>query len=325
MLSGTLPTRSAPLELVIYRGLPASGKTTLAKAYVAADRDHRARVNRDDLREMLHGGYVSRDVERVVRIARDRLVKAFLDQGVSVACDDTNLPADAVRGLAQLARNAGAHVRVSDLTDVPVELCVLRDLDRGEQGGRSVGEDVIRGMHDRYLAGRKSPLPVPEIARAAPDRAEAYVAKPGTPPAIIVDLDGTLCLHNGRSPYDETRVGEDIPNRAVVDAVRAARAAGFLVVFVSGRSEDCRVASERWIDAHVFDDLWWREYAPPYENLFMRPSGDRRKDSIVKREIFDRLIRDRYDVRFVLDDRQQVVDAWREMGLTVFQVAPGDF
>jgi len=57
----------------------------------------------------------------------------------------------------------------------------------------------------------------------------------------------------------------------------------------------------------------------------MRQAGDKRRDSIVKLELFDRHVRDYYDIAFVLDDRQQVVDAWRVIGLTVFQVAPGDF
>ncbi len=30
-------------------------------------------------------------------------------------------------------------------------------------------------------------------------------------------------------------------------------------------------------------------------------------------------------VFMVVDDRQKVVDMWRDLGLTVFQVAPGDF
>lgn len=57
----------------------------------------------------------------------------------------------------------------------------------------------------------------------------------------------------------------------------------------------------------------------------MRPEGDERKDSIVKQEIYEKYIKDRYNVRFVLDDRNQVVDMWREVGLKVLQVAPGDF
>ena len=36
-------------------------------------------------------------------------------------------------------------------------------------------------------------------------------------------------------------------------------------------------------------------------------------------------IRDRWRVVGVFDDRQQVVRMWRALGLTVFQVAEGDF
>ena len=49
------------------------------------------------------------------------------------------------------------------------------------------------------------------------------------------------------------------------------------------------------------------------------------EDVTMKLELFDRHVRDSYDVRYVLDDRQQVVDAWRSIGLTVFQVAEGNF
>ena len=63
----------------------------------------------------------------------------------------------------------------------------------------------------------------------------------------------------------------------------------------------------------------------PYLALFMRPYGDSRKDSVVKREIFEREIQSRYQVVGVFDDRMQVVRMWRDLGLTVFQVADGDF
>jgi hypothetical protein len=60
-------------------------------------------------------------------------------------------------------------------------------------------------------------------------------------------------------------------------------------------------------------------------HLYMRPEGDMRKDAIVKLEIFDNEIRDNYDVQFALDDRNQVVEAYRSIGLTVLQVADGEF
>jgi len=57
----------------------------------------------------------------------------------------------------------------------------------------------------------------------------------------------------------------------------------------------------------------------------MRPAGDIRKDVLIKQEIYEREIKDKYNVLFVLDDRQSVVDGWRSLGLTVFQVAEGQF
>jgi hypothetical protein len=56
----------------------------------------------------------------------------------------------------------------------------------------------------------------------------------------------------------------------------------------------------------------------------MRAEGDTRRDSVVKRELLDR-IGEFYDVQAAIDDRQQVVDMWRAAGLLCLQVAPGDF
>ena len=61
------------------------------------------------------------------------------------------------------------------------------------------------------------------------------------------------------------------------------------------------------------------------DELFMRPTGDTRKDSILKKEIYDNHIKGKYNVKYVLDDRDSVVEMWREQGLTCLQVAPGDF
>jgi hypothetical protein len=57
----------------------------------------------------------------------------------------------------------------------------------------------------------------------------------------------------------------------------------------------------------------------------MREAGDHRPDWIVKKEIYNNLISKEFDVKLVFDDRQQVVDMWRSIGLTCFQVAEGNF
>jgi len=125
-----------------------------------------------------------------------------------------------------------------------------------------------------------------------------------------------VALKGDRSPYDETRVDEDRPNWPVIHTVCSLWRDGYRVIFVSGRTEACREATERWLAQNV---------RVHYDALFMRKEGDMRKDAVVKAEIFDREIRHKYRVLHVLDDRNQVVDMWRSMGLTVLQCADGNF
>lgn len=295
--------------LHITRGLPASGKSTWARQWVAEDPAHRAEVNRDHLRLMMHGGFVNAETQ--ITAARDGAVLALLQRGTSVVVSDTCLPQRHARGLAQLALKAGAEVEIVDLANVPLEVCIERDAAREAK----VGEERIRDMWDRFIRGRAYPLPLPDDTANAATQADLYEAKPGTPKAVLVDIDGTVALMNGRSPYDESRVDEDGPNTRVIDVVKALARDGHYIVFMSGRTAGCMDATADWLDRQGFGD---------YE-LHMRPVGDQRKDSIVKVELFDQHIRDRFNVTAVLDDRQQVVDAWRALGLTVLQVAEGNF
>ncbi|WP_305789533.1 AAA family ATPase [Symbioplanes lichenis] len=296
-------------RLLITRGLPASGKTTFARKL----QPQVVRVNRDDLRRMLHGQRLyTQHAEAQVTHAQRAAVEALLRARSDVIVDDTNLRAKTVREWAELAARFHAQFEVHDFTDVPVDECVRRDAAR--DAGDQVGEGVIRRMHDRYLAGKRLPLPIPYVDPGGPGH--VYEPDLSLPPVVLVDIDGTVALMGARSPFDWSRVGEDSPNPAVIAAVRAMHAAGHAIVFCSGRDEVCRTETEAWLDLYV--DV-------PYEGLFMRPAGDSRKDAIVKREIFDTEIRDRWRVVGVFDDRQQVVRMWRALGLTVFQVAEGDF
>lgn len=144
-----------------------------------------------------------------------------------------------------------------------------------------------------------------------------YAPPPDAPLVVMADLDGTMCLANGRHPIrQEHLAGQDLPNRPVVKAVRALADAGHPVIFMSGRTDACREISEEWLD---------RCFTRPFEALHMRARGDNRKDYIVKAELFDKHVRHRFDVLTVFDDRNQVVCMWRHLGLTVFQVAEGRF
>jgi tRNA uridine 5-carbamoylmethylation protein Kti12 len=135
-------------ELRITRGLPGAGKSTYAGEWVSADLGRRARVNRDDLRGMLHAGIFVPDVtEQIIVSARDGMIRELLSQGISVICDDTNLPESAAADLRWLADQYNAEFTVADLRWVPLDVCIAQDAARP----RPVGESVIRDYHERYI------------------------------------------------------------------------------------------------------------------------------------------------------------------------------
>lgn len=139
--------------------------------------------------------------------------------------------------------------------------------------------------------------------------------------AIICDIDGTLAIRGERSPYDYSRVGEDEPNLPIVELAKTlSENWSREIIFVSGRDDSCEFETNEWI--RVTLDLF-----DSYDDvvLHMRKTGDNRSDAIVKREIYDTHIKHQYQVDYVLDDRNSVVQMWRSLGLTVLQVNEGNF
>lgn len=311
--------------LFVTRGLPASGKSTWARKQLASRTlGEIVRLNRDDLRRMgLDPSYRQpvHYAERRISTIRDAALGALLTAGCDVIVDDTNLRAKFVRELLAIASRAGAEVEFADFIDIPLDECIRRDAERS--GVERVGEGVIRKMHDQFLAQLNGgPLPVPHPAARGAQDVQPYTPTPGTPRAVLVDLDGTLALLN-RSPYDETLVLTDSPNTPVIETLSALVHADHWPVFMSGRTAGCRDATLKWLEYHVTDRFRSALFGNP--ELHMRAIGDTRPDHVIKLELFDRHVRDRYDVRVVLDDRDSVVALWRSMGLTCLQVAPGAF
>jgi len=305
-------------KLIITRGLPGSGKSTWARSWVSDDPAHRAEVNRDHLRNMLHGGYVNQEPQ--VNAARDAMIDSLLRRNVSVVCSDTNLPQRVARDIAAIGYRAGAGVEVKDLTNVPLETCLERNFARTDKD--PVPEDWIIDQHKRFIAGKGYPLRFPNPGVTSEDLAELYVPDSSLPPAVIFDIDGTLALKGARDAFDESRVHEDRPNYPVIEAASQESNAGNLIIIVSGRTKGCREATERWLKVHFRDSDGLIPYLGPY----MRPVGNGDKDYIHKLRVFNDYIRNSFYVRRVYDDRDQVVRLWREgLGLPCFQVNYGAF
>jgi len=285
-------------KLIITVGLPASSKTTWAKKKVDKAGGGWKIVCMDDLRAMLDNGKYTKNNEKAMKSVRDVMVVSLLESGFNIIIADTNLSPKVQDKWRRLAKSMGVEFEKKSFLDISLETCIKRDLQRE----KSVGKDVIMRMYKDHV----KPL---EYHRQ-------YEPDDSLPQAILVDLDGTLAHNDGvRGWYDWKSVGLDSVDPIVAEMVRMYHYRGFMVVIMSGRDAICREETS----------LWLKEYNIPCDRLFMRGEGDQRKDVIVKKELFFDNVADDYNVKFALDDRDQIVEGWRDIGLKCLQVAEGDF
>lgn len=141
----------------------------------------------------------------------------------------------------------------------------------------------------------------------------------GRRPAVLVDMDGTLCdvssvIHLQAEPDGFTAFHEAcvkcLPHQAVVEWCLAHHDRGYAILMVTGRDAWTRELTEQWLLKHL---------PVPIESLHMRQDGDFRANSHIKSEIRSRLASS-YDFRAAIDDDPEIVELWREFGIPVAMV-----
>lgn len=147
----------------------------------------------------------------------------------------------------------------------------------------------------------------------------------------LFDIDGTIAdlshrLHHITDKPKDLRTffskcHLDVPIPHIIELAKRLWATT-PIIFVSGRSDECRMATVQWLEAQGFPMIGHKGH--PY-NLYMRKAGDHRPDNLVKAELLDAIKADGYQPIMAFDDRDQVVKMWRERGIPCAQVADGDF
>lgn len=154
---------------------------------------------------------------------------------------------------------------------------------------------------------------------------------------VVFDLDGTLANIDARVDqylicpargYPHKRAEADIdwdsfhldcaqdePIPHALEVLRALYSAGHHVQIWTGRGAIARADTIQWLLMHGVP----HEVAD--EDLIMRPIGDHRNDDEMKRD----WIAHYGKPDLVFEDRNRVVNMWRNMGVPCFHVAPGDF
>ena len=252
----------------------------------------------------------------ITKMENESITEA-LKAGFDVVVDATNLNPKTVNRMYKLAEGAGLSKTDIEFKDfyIPFKEAVERDIARGEAGGHSVGEKVLKRFYRQYYSDQYEKEMGQTIERyRIPINYDLKLA-------IICDLDGTLAWMQGRSPFNYNKVNEDKIDERLRHILLQYVGNRYRILFVSGRegTDECREKTLNWLEEKIMsnDQNWF--------TLFMRKKGDYRPDEVIKKEIYEQYIKDQYDVMCVFDDRQKVVDMWREQGLLCCQVAKGDF
>lgn len=283
-------------QAIITVGISGSGKTVWAEQFVK-DNPSWVNINRDDVRfELFTEGKrdwtkykFSKLNETEVTAECDNKVYCAADWNMNIVISDTNLSDKTRNRLVDMLEDLGYEVAFK-VFDITFEEACKRNAQR--EGG--VSQTVLYTQYQNYLKyiGRKT-----------------YIPDTNLPKCVLVDIDGTVAKVNGRGFFDWHLVSTDLPHQHVVDIVKGI-SDDMYIVCMSGRDEVCREDTEAWLLHHGIY----------FDELFMRPKGDMRKDTIVKEELFWEHVADNYNVQYAIDDRPSVVRLYLELGLPVISV-----
>jgi predicted kinase len=286
----------------VMRGIPGSGKSTKASAiiskYTKSTQKLMPRTNRDEIRL----AYPEWKESQVVKYERE-LIHSYFNSGVDFIVDNTHTNENKVKGLRDLAEQYNYSYEIHEM-HTPLMECISRDLVRKEKVGKSVilkmACDIGWYDNDPYWS-------------LLDDR------------AVIFDIDGTLANTEHRQHFivSKPKDWKGFFNAAPLDPVHYPirnlfhifRESYHAIICVSGRPSEYRKATEKWLEDNGLNPAW----------LLMRGFNDKRDDDVIKKELYEKYIKPRFDVKYVVDDRNRVVKMWRSLGLTCLQCAEGDF
>ena len=307
-------------------GIPASGKDTWAREQMNRNPGKYKRVNKDLLRLMLDNDKFDFKNEKFILSMRDKIVESALNSGKDVIVTDTNFPIGGkhFKRMCEIAQKVG-NVRVIEKY---FDVSLKEALKRNSNADRNpVPDDVIKNMFNKHVNGKHA-----TVQDLFFQKIERISYNKSLPDCVIFDIDGTLALMNGkRGPYDWDKVIYDDVNYGISEL-------NYMINYY-GNDEDNLIEKDKRhspaVEIIIFtgrDGLaeqqtksWLQVNSIYYDKFFIKGENDNRKDTVIKKEMYDEHIKDKYNVICIFDDRNQIVEMWRSMGLTVCQVNYGDF
>ena len=229
-----------PLKILVLQGVPASGKSTFARSLALKNKSY-VIVSRDAIREA-RGEYWIPEHEDYISDIEEFEIRSAIKHSLNPIIDATNLNPKTITKWKNLAKELNVNIEFKMF-----EIDFATALERDNKRERSVGKKVLERFFRDYFPNQLK-------AYYTDDRLKEpfYSYNDEKEDCIIVDLDGTVCLHNGRSPYDLTRVSEDIPNYPLVRFLQEL-ICNKHIIFLSGRegTDQCRQDTINWLTENI--------------------------------------------------------------------------
>lgn len=293
------------LIVKILIGLPASGKSTWAKSFIKKN-ENWVIVSRDSFRYMLtDSGVCDVKIEKLINDLVYTTAIKCLNKKQNVILDATNLKAKYINDIIKVLSEY-ADIDYF-LLDTSLEKCLERDKNRE----KSAGERAIMKMN-RDIKILKDSFNFQPVLKTQRNHIKVNFNS-DLKDAVCFDIDGTLALMGKRSPYDWDKVDDDDLNEIVAEQIKFHKSLGRSIIIISGRDGSCKKLTEDWLSF----------YGVEYDEIFMKKSDDFRKDNVVKKELYNKNIKGKYNVLCVYDDRNQVVKMWYDEGIFCFNVNQG--
>jgi len=316
-------------QIEVLVGISGSRKSTYASKKIK-ESSNWLRCNRDDIRKQLMGtldqSYYKRkdlnSIEKQVTYIQNNQIRHLLQQGYNIIIDNTNLKWSIVdEFIAEFNHLADININIFG-TGLSLE--VIKKGVQKREDKRSFWQKLIKPnfIDVSYIDKQKKDLD--NFLKELPKRRYKYYKANykidqdyKLPSTIICDLDGTISLfdRDKKNPYDRD-FENDVMSPQVLFVLQSwlLRNPQSKITFFSGRDSKFRTQTIQFLSQGLDE----KDY-----NLYMRETKDNRKDVTIKEEMFNKYLKDKYWVQFVIDDRLQVCRLYYKLGIFVMNVNQG--
>ena len=291
------------MKTTILIGISGSGKSTyiaqnthdqFGPSVISKDNIRKSLIKNYNPNKNLWDQYSFKDNEDSINSLFDIQLREAAKNKQNIIIDNTNLSKSKNERLERLLKNYG-YVEINiinfNLTD-NINFYLENNQNR-------INTIPMRAINDQYLLAAQS----------------GYLELSSSNIALV-DIDGTVAIKCDRSPFEYNKADNDTPNQYVIDTITALYETKRIdyIQFLSGRESYSYELTRDWLIRHGFDMNKHR--------LLMRKTRDCRRDSIIKNEIYESCLKQN-NIKYLFDDRNQVVDMWWDNKLPVFHV--GDY